>query len=152
MKNFELTLGSKEILQQVITTFPERKLKLLQLLADKKSFLLLDLSGKKPIFKSGLAYIVRQEKFLGGTKGFYCFDHFKLNTIEQKEFEKLRKILLYNLKNYILGQRLQQDFEFVLLSVWQNLPDYLAWKQQNSFWTANTDLFNSRYSRIFKSV
>ena len=152
MKNFELTLGSEEILQQVIAAFPERNLKLLRLLADQKSFLLLDLSGKEPIFKSGLAYTVRQEKFWGDSNGLYCFDHFKLNTIEQKEFEQLRKILLYNLKNYILGQRPQQDFEFVLLSVWQALPDYLAWKQQNSFWTANTDLFNSRYSRVFKPV
>jgi hypothetical protein len=152
MKNFELTLGSKDFLLQVAADFPERKLKLLQLLTDNKSFLLLDLADKKPIFKSGLTYMVLQEKFSWEVKDFYCFDHFKLNTIEQKEFKQLQKILLSDLKGYILGQRLQQNFEFVLLSIWQSLPDYLAWKQQNFFWTANTDLFNSRYSRIFKPV
>ncbi|WP_281164223.1 hypothetical protein [Liquorilactobacillus sicerae] len=152
MKNFNLTFGSENILKQIIIAHPERQLKLLISLTNEENLMLFDFSDLPTIFKAGLSYQVIEQKFVWLEKSLYCFDYFKLNTIEQKEFQQLKRILLDNLNNYLLGQQSQHDFEFVIISSWQNLKDYHHWKNQSSFWESKAEFLNSQYTRVFQAI
>jgi hypothetical protein len=152
LKQFHLTLGSKKILTNIVTQHNDRNFIMLNPFENETDFLLLDFSGLSSIFKSGLTFNLLEGNFELLPEQLYCLDYFSLDSNQQKEFQQIKKQSLAKLSMYVLGQKPKHDFEFLLITRWPQIEDYLYWKKQQSVWENNKqDLLNSNYVRYFNS-
>ncbi|MCI1699562.1 hypothetical protein [Liquorilactobacillus nagelii] len=150
MKQFHLTLGSKEILTKVVAQHNDRNFLMLKPFENETDFLLLDFSDLPTVFKAGLSFNLLEGKFELLANQIYCLDYFSLDTNQQKEFQQSKKQLLEKLSTFVLGQKPKRDFEFLLITNWSQIEDYQYWKSQQDIWQ-NRDLLNSNYVRYFNS-
>lgn len=150
LKQFHLTLGSKEILTKVVAQHNDRNFLMLKPFENETDFLLLDFSDLPTVFKAGLSFNLLEGKFELLPNQIYCLDYFSLDTNQQKEFQQSKKQLLEKLSTFVLGQKPKRDFEFLLITNWSQIEDYQYWKSQQDIWQ-NKDLLNSNYVRYFNS-
>lgn len=138
-QEISLTFGPLEELKKIIANHPDRQFKLFLETDSNTEYMLLDYSGKETIFHSGLNYTI--EGVVGNqadAAGYVECRYVTLNEDEQKVFKSIFKS--WNsidkrptgLSSSIMAHSMKDDFEFLLINVWEDENTFMVWDNDQS--------------------
>ncbi|MCM0598538.1 antibiotic biosynthesis monooxygenase family protein [Periweissella fabalis] len=148
LKQVFVTYGSKDILNDIKTNFPNHKfVTLAPNGTDTSNLQLIDITGDINVFKSGVGYDVKN--FFGSINwhGFFNYNYITvypeyLNLFERRINSWFSAPKSSDLNAIYLLKRSQSDNNnYVILTVWNNPQSYQRWK-------ASKDYFFSPYANI----
>ena len=101
-----------------------------------KKFTLVDISSNPTIFQSQLEYQVLRTIGKSEWQGFLECRYLTLDTDHQKIFNA--KLSAWDdpskrpvgLKYSIVGRDEEKNFEYLMINIWENKDDYIAWKNE----------------------
>ena len=133
LNEINFALGPEKMLTTLSDRYADRNFLLYRALANKDGYLLVDISGEPTVFESGLNYRVLKE--IGETNWDSLLElrYVTLDTDQQKVFNAVvdswnnKATRPLGLKASKVLISLKKDFQFLLLNVWEDEQDYLAW-------------------------
>ena len=136
MEHYEisLTIGPEEELRTIIKSNPDRQFKIFQSVEDETEFMLLDYSGKRTIFHSGLDYYTCDAVNPTHTEtGYLECRYVTLNKDDQKVFKSIfnswhdEAKRPAGLKSSVFVHAYKDDFEFLLIDLWESEDAFMGW-------------------------
>lgn len=136
MKQISLTVGPEKQLRQLRADNADRKMVLAKSAVDPRKFTLVDISSNPTIFQSQLEYQVLRTIGKSEWQGFLECRYLTLDTDHQKIFNA--KLSAWDdpskrpvgLKYSIVGRDEEKNFEYLMINIWENKDDYIAWKNE----------------------
>lgn len=138
LNEINFALGPKDMLEMIAKRHAERNFLFYRSVSKHDEYLLVDVSGQKSVFESGLNYRVLTEIEDTNWDGLLELRYLTLDTDQQKVFsavidswknKAVRPLGLMSAKVLI---SLKKDFQFVLLNNWENEEDQLAWSHASN--------------------
>lgn len=136
-EKLSLTFGPLKELQMIIADNPERGFKLFHSTNDNSEYMLMDCSGEKSIFHSGLDYYLCGTVNPGNETGYLECRYVTLNEDEQKIFKSVFNSWNTEAKRPVglisstLVHSLKDDFEFLLINLWEDENAFMVWDNEN---------------------
>ncbi|WP_081467847.1 monooxygenase [Lentilactobacillus kisonensis] len=132
-KQIVITFGNDQILSEIKAKHPDRNLLLYQALNQNDKLMLLDYSGKEPVFQSPVLYDILSHTGADKWNGFISFSAMDLNFDQQKVFDarinKLRSNGLPDGMHSIYSLNYHKDInQRVILATWNSYSDFELWK------------------------
>lgn len=138
-QEISLTFGPLEELKKIIADNSDRQFKLFLATDSTLEYMLLDYSGKKTLFHSGLNYNIegvvgdREEK-----PGYIECRYVTLNEDEQKVFKSIFNS--WNsvdkrptgLTSSVMVHSMKDNFEFLLINAWEDENTFMVWNNEKS--------------------
>jgi len=154
-----VTFGSKDLLTQYISSYPERSFKLLQSNNDPDDlqYQLIDVSNEPSIFKYGKSFSIIESSGSDELRGLFHFTFFKLNNDQIKSFVALTKLKIFNNseKPFLRALLLQDNNninEYILLTLWATNRELDHWRDSRSYQVIFSSLVNPitpSYSNVY---
>lgn len=138
-QEISLTFGPLEELKKIIADHPDRQFKLFLETDSNSEYMLLDYSGKKTIFHSGLNYTI--EGVVGDrnkSTGYIECRYVTLNEDEQKVFKSIFKSWdseakrPTGLNSSVMVHSEKDNFEFLLINAWEDENTFMVWNNDRS--------------------
>lgn len=133
LNEMSFALGPKNILEELVKRYSEREFLLYSSVVRSQDCLLVDISGKESVFETGLNYRIVNEIGPTDWDGLLELRYMTLDTDQQKVFNAVMaswndpKARPLGLKSAKVLLSLKKSYQFLLLNVWEDEQDYLAW-------------------------
>lgn len=135
LNEINIALGPEATMNMLLEKYPERHFLKYRSADDHRKFMLLDVSGEKTVFQSGLDYKVIQTlgKVILGENDILELRYMTLDSDEQKVMQSIldswddREKRPLGLKSYVETRSVKQDYEFLLINSWEDEHDFLQW-------------------------
>lgn len=139
-KEISLTFGPLNELKKIIADHSDRTFKLFSEADSESGYMLLDCSGKKTIFHSGLNYTVEGivENLEDLPTSYIECRYVTLNEDEQKVFKSIFKSWSSvekrptGLISSVEAHSMKDNFEFLLVNAWEDENTFMVWNNNNS--------------------
>ncbi|MBB1062381.1 hypothetical protein [Limosilactobacillus fastidiosus] len=162
LSQLSLTFGSRQILQDIIDKYPDRKFKLMQASEHSHNLALFDFSNKPTVFKSPVEYTVLGEQLSSEYRGILYYQSFQVDNDHQKIlFNTLNKIIdnsnpLINGQAFLQVDNKEESTTFVLLTALNDLDELMTWKKTDSFKQLDSfttrDPNNTYYDEVYRPL
>lgn len=140
LHEINIALGPEATINMLIEKYPERHFLKYRSSDDHRKFMLLDVSGEKTVFQSGLNYHVIQT--LGEVElaenDILELRYMTLDSDEQKVMQSIldswddEKKRPLGLKSYVELRSIKQDYEYLLINSWEDEHDFLQWDNSSN--------------------
>ncbi|MCC7665725.1 hypothetical protein [Liquorilactobacillus satsumensis] len=148
MNYLYLTFGSKSILTELKSQNPTHQFVELASFENEQKRALLDITSADSVFKSGIGFKVLAGNFHIQQDVNYYFNHFMLDEDDQKKWLPTLTKPAASLQ-YLLGQSIKHDFNFLTITIWDDESKYSDWIAQHPFLSNANGTFDSPYKRVF---
>ena len=127
LHEINIALGPEATINMLLEKYPERHFLKYKSLDDHRKFMLLDVSGEKTVFQSGLNY--RFIQTLGEVElSENAILELRYMTLDSWDDEKKRPL---GLKSYVELRSIKQDYEYLLINSWEDEHDFLQWNSSS---------------------
>ncbi|MCR1901792.1 antibiotic biosynthesis monooxygenase [Ligilactobacillus apodemi] len=133
LNEINFALGPEKMLATISERYADRDFLLYKAIAKQNEYLLVDISDQSSVFETGLNYRVLKEIGTDDWDGLLELRYVTLDTDQQKVFNAVvdswvnPAVRPTGLKTSKLLISLKKDFQFLLMNVWEDEADYLAW-------------------------
>lgn len=162
LSKLSLTFGSRQILQDIIDKYPDRKFKLTQASIHSNKLALFDFSNEPSVFKTPVELTVLGERLNSNYRGILYYQSFQVNTDRQKIlFNTLNKLIddsnpLINGQAFLQVDNKAESTTLVLLTALNDFDDLMAWKETPDFKQlanfTSRDPNNTYYDEVYRPL